>query len=206
MKIAIFGATGGIGRELIAQSLRRGHAVTAFVRDPARLQEYTDRITVLTGDIFDADGVARAVEGQDAVICALGSKDLKKTSVRATGTSNIIQGMKQKGVERLIVVSAMGIGSSWNTLSLFNRLFFATLLKNTRSDHEAQEAVVTASGLKWTIVRPSGLVDTPGTGVYSLGEDIRARTSKISRADVADLMLNELSDGALVHKAVTITN
>ena len=206
MKLSVFGGTGGIGRELLKQALGKGHEVTALVRDPARLQEYSDRVTMLAGDVFDADCVARVVSGQDAVLCALGSRDLKKTRVRAEGTSNIIQAMKQNGVDRLIVVSAMGVGSSWKTLSLFNRFFFATLLRNTRADHEAQEASVTASRLKWTIVRPSGLVDTPGTGAYRVGKDVRAKTSKIPRADVAHLILNALSDEALIHKAVTITN
>jgi uncharacterized protein YbjT (DUF2867 family) len=114
--------------------------------------------------------------------------------------------MKQEGVSRLIVVSAMGIGASWNDLSPINKLFFATLLSAARADHEAQEAAVMASGLDWTIVRPSALVDTPGTGVYGVGEGVRAKTSKIPRADVADAILNELAEGLLVGKAVTITN
>ena len=206
MKIAIFGATGGTGIELVKQSLERGHAVTAFVRDPTPLADSGDGLTIMTGDIHDMTDVARCVQGQDAVLCALGARDLKKTMIRTAGTANIINGMKQEGVNRLIVVSAMGIGASWNSLSRFNKLFFATLLRNARVDHEAQETAVKASDLDWTIIRPGGLVDTPGTGVYSVGENIRAETSKIPRADVADLILNELAEGALVGKAVTITN
>jgi putative NADH-flavin reductase len=160
----------------------------------------------MAGDIYDKQSVARCVQGQDAVLCALGARDLKKTMVRTTGTVNIINAMKQNNVRRLLVVSAMGIGTSWNTLSLLNRLFFATILSSARSDHEAQETAVEASGLDWTIIRPSGLVNTPGTGVYMFGENIRAKTSKIPRADVADLMLNALEAGSLVHQAITITN
>jgi putative NADH-flavin reductase len=126
--------------------------------------------------------------------------------IRTAGTVNIIKAMKQNSVSRLLIVSAMGIGESWNSLSLLNKLFFATLLRNARADHEAQEAAVKASGLDWTIIRPSGLVDSPHTGVYNVGENIHARTSRIARADVADLILNELEEGSLVHKAVTITN
>lgn len=206
MRIAVFGATGGTGIELVEQARERGHAVTAFVRDPAPLAHGGDGLTIMTGDIHDVAAVARCVQGQDAVLCALGSRDLKKTMIRATGTVSIIDGMKQEGVSRLIVVSAMGIGASWNDLSPINKLFFATFLSGARADHEAQEAAVTASGLDWTIVRPSGLVDTPGTGVYRAGEGIRATTSKIPRADVADLILNELAEGLLVGKAVTITH
>jgi uncharacterized protein YbjT (DUF2867 family) len=80
------------------------------------------------------------------------------------------------------------------------------LLKSSREDHEGQEAAVKGSGLDWTIVRPSGLTDAPRTGVYDVGENIPANTSRIARADVADLILKELKVNALIGKAVTITN
>jgi putative NADH-flavin reductase len=99
----------------------------------------------------------------------------------------------------------MGTGDSWDTLSLVNKFFYATLLKSSREDHEAQETVVRESALNWTIIRPSGLTDDPRTGVYEVGENISAKTSKIARADVADLILKELQQNAFVRKAVTIT-
>ncbi len=207
MKIAIFGSTGKTGIELVKQALEQGHAVTAFVRDPARLAIENENLTCVTGDVFDASSVVKAVEGQDAVICALGAgSDLKKTTVRTTGTINIINSMQKNNIKRLVVVTAMGVGESWNTLSAFNKLFFATLLKSSREDHETQEAAVKDSGLDWTIVRPSGLTETPRTGVYDVGENIFATTSKIARADIADLILKELEQNALIGKAVTITN
>ena len=206
MKIAIFGATGGTGSELVKQALGRGHSVTIFVRNPAQLAKKGDGLTIITGDIHDLSSVERSIQGQEAVICALGARGLKKTMIRTEGTVNIIDAMKKNNVRRLMVVSAMGVGDSWNSLSMVNKLFFALLLKNTQEDHETQEAAVKESGLDWTIIRPSGLVDTPRTGVYSIGENIRAKTSQIPRADVADFILNELEKQALVHKAVTITN
>jgi putative NADH-flavin reductase len=206
MKLAIFGATGGTGAELVKQAIERGHSVTAFVRNPAKLANKGEGLTIVTGDIHNLTDVERSIQGQDAVICALGARDLKKTMIRTVGTVNIINAMKKNNLRRLIVVSAMGVGESWNSLSMVNKLFFAILLKSTREDHEAQEAAVKESGLDWTIIRPSGLVNAPRTGVYSVGENIRAKTSQISRADVADLILNDLEEGALAHRAVTITN
>jgi putative NADH-flavin reductase len=73
----VFGATGGTGLELIGQALERGHAVTAFVRDPAPLAHGGDGLTIMTGDIHDAAAVARCVQGQDAVLCALDSRELR---------------------------------------------------------------------------------------------------------------------------------
>ena len=92
MKLAIFGATGKTGIELVKQALDQGHAVTAFVRDSARLTIEDENLTIVTGDVFDPASVTQAVQGQDAVICALGAgSELKKTTVRTTGTINIIE-------------------------------------------------------------------------------------------------------------------
>ncbi len=206
MKLAIFGAGGGTGKELVKQAVKRGHLVTAFVRNPAQLANMGNALTLTTGDIQDLASVEQTVQKQDAVVCALGARDLKKTMIRTEGTVNIINAMKKHDVRRLFVVSAMGVGESWDSLSAVNKMVFATVLKSAREDHEAQEAAVKDSGLDWTIIRPSGLVDTPRTGVYNVGENIRAKTSQISRADVADLILGELENQVLVRKAVTITN
>lgn len=179
MKLAIFGATGKTGIQLVKQALEKGHQVTAFVRDPLRLPVEHGQLNFVRGDVFDPANVAEAVQGQDAIICALGSSELKKTTVRSKGTTNIIQAMKEHGVQRLLVVTAMGTGDSWDTLSLVNKFFYATLLKSSREDHEAQEAAVKESGLDWTIVRPSGLTDEPRTGVYEVGEKIPAKNLQL---------------------------
>ncbi len=207
MKIAIFGSTGRTGIELVKQSLEKGHSVTAFVRDPARMPIEDKRLVLVAGDVFDPASVDQAVVGQDAVISVLGGgNDLKKTTVRTTGTINIINSMKKHRVNRLVVMTAMGVGESWVTLSLINKIFFATFLKSARDDHESQEFAVKNSGLDWTIIRPSGLQDSPWTGAYEFGEKILAKKSTIARADVADLILKELELNQLIDKAVTITN
>lgn len=206
MKLVIFGATGKTGIELVKQSLENGFKVTAFVRNPLKLMIENENLTITTGDVYDASGVEQAIKDQDAVVCALGvGTSLKKTTVRSIGTRNIISGMHKSNVKRLIVVSAMGVGESWNTLSFFNKFFFATLLKNSRNDHEAQEKAVKESKLDYTIIRPSGLTDAPRTDAYTYGETIKAKKAKISRADVADLIIKELRKSNLVGKAVTIT-
>jgi len=206
MKLTIFGASGKTGVELLRQALEKGHEVTAFLRDPARLPVKHDLMELVIGDVLTAENIADAVQGQDAVVCILGSNDLKKTNIRSTGTANIIKAMKQENIQRFIVVSAMGTGDSWHTLSSTGKFLYATVLKSSREDHEAQETAVKESGLDWTIIRPSGLTDEPRTGGYEVGENIPAKTSRIARADVADLILKELEQNAFIGKAVTITN
>jgi uncharacterized protein YbjT (DUF2867 family) len=206
MKLVIFGATGGTGQEVVRQSVEGGHTVTAFVRDPSRLNDENGQVKMITGNINDPEAVAEAVSGQDAVVCALGSRELKATSVRTNGTINIIQAMKDKNLKRLVVVSAMGTGESWNTLPLASKLLYATMLRSARIDHESQEAAVRESGLDWTTIRPSGLTDSPKTGEYQFGENIKTDSSSISRADVADLILKSLEDSSLIGNALTISS
>jgi putative NADH-flavin reductase len=205
MKLVIFGATGKTGNEIVRQALQKGHHVTAFVRDPARMGVTHDHLSIQEGDVLDPDRVREAIQDHDAVICSLGSSELGKTSIRSQGTANIVQAMDETRGRRLLVVSAMGVAESWSTLSLFGKLIFATLLRSARLDHEEQERVVRASEVDWTIVRPSGLTDDPASGNYMLGENIRAKTSRIARADVANFIITELSDNAYLRKAVTIT-
>lgn len=206
MKLIVFGATGKTGLEIVKQSLAQEYEVTAFVRSPSKMTLENDHLQLITGDVCDFTAVTQAVQGQDGVICSLGTNSLGRTTVRSEGTDNIIKAMEENHVKRLLVVSAMGIGESWSTLSSTNKIFFNTVLRNTRKDHEKQEALVKESNLDWTIVRPSGLTDTPITENYGVGENIAAETSRIARADVAHFIVKELEDNAFVCKAVTITN
>ena len=207
MNLVIFGATGGTGLQVIKAALDQGHTVTAFVRDPNRLSIRNQQLQVVSGDVTDPEAVAQVIHNQDAVICTLGGgRDLKKTTIRTTGTEHIIQAMDEHKVNRLVVVTAMGTGESWDSLSALNKVFFATVLSSARADHENQEKAVKASELDWTIIRPSGLTDGPRTGEYQSGENIRAKSSTIARADVADLILKSLEDDQMIRKALTITH
>lgn len=206
MKIVVFGATGKTGKEIVKQSLVRGDEVTAFVRGPSKMKLEHDDLKIITGDVHEYSAVTRAIQGQDAVICSLGTSELGKTNVCSKGTANIIRAMKENQVKRLIVVTAMGVGESWSTLSFVNKLFFATLLRNARQDHEKQEVVVRESDLDWTIIRPSGLTDTALTESYAIGEKISVKTSQIARADVAHAIIKEIHDETFMYKAVTISN
>lgn len=74
MKVLIFGATGGTGRALAAQALEQGHVVTAFARDPAKVRASQQNLTVARGNMLDSKSVEAAVQGQDAVLSALGTR------------------------------------------------------------------------------------------------------------------------------------
>ena len=134
MKLVIFGATGTVGAQVVQQALEQGHAVTAFVRNLAKLDLQHPRLSFAQGDVMDASAVEQAIRGQDAVICVLGSGKQLKSTIRSEGTRQIIRSMEKVGVRRLICQSTLGTGDSWaqrhthlDLISALAILFFLTV-------------------------------------------------------------------------------
>jgi putative NADH-flavin reductase len=207
LRILVLGATGGTGREIVARALARGHAVTALVRDPARLGAPDRRLKVLTGDALDAAAVDAAVQGQDAVLCALGHRQfLGASRILSAATANVVVAMERNGVRRLVVETALGIGDSAFRMGLlYTVIVIPLVLPFYFWDKTRQERLVAASTLAWTIVRPGALTDGPATGAFRVGAGAGVgglvRTHAISRADVAEFMLDALSSDAFVRQA-----
>ena len=201
MKLLIFGSTGSIGRELVNQAVEQGHTVTAFARDPAKLDIKHTNLQVVQGDAMDLASVAKAVQDQEAVLCSLGAG--RKGTVRSEGTRNIIRAMEEEGVRRLICQTTLGVGDSRGNLDFFWKyIMFGMLLRPMYADHVRQENYVKQSRLDWTIVRPGAFTDGKRTGDYLHGFPATDKSTKlkISRADVADFMLKQLIDDTYLHK------
>ncbi len=188
---------------MLASALAQGHDVTAFTRSPDKMNA-ADGVQVAQGDVFDADSVAAAVAGHDGAIVALGSTGLRDKTTLAAGTRNVVSGMVAHGVERLVVLSAVGVGESWGQGSLLARVMFRTLLRNILADHTAQEEVVRASSLDWTIVRAAILTENPASG--RVIADNEGRVGRISRADVAEFLVSEAGERAYSRQAISITS
>ncbi len=157
---------------------------------------------------MDAVAVETAIQGQDAVVCVLGAGKQLKSTIRSEGTQQIIQAMQQVGVRRLICLSTLGAGESWSNLNLYWKyVMFGFILRQVFADHQRQEALVKSSGLDWTIVRPSALTDGPHTGQYrhSFPSSDRNITLQISRADVADFILKQLSDQSYLYQSPSLS-
>ena len=195
MNLLVFGATGSIGRELVRQALDLGYRVSAFVRDPAKLDIEHPELRVFAGNALEPASVEAAMRDQEAVLCALGAG--RKGVVRSEGTRNILRAMENAEVTRLICQTTLGAGESWGNLNFFwKRVMFGMLLRQAFEDHVMQENHVKQSRLDWTIVRPGAFTDGERTGKYRHGFPGSDRTTqlKISRADVADFMLRQLKD------------
>lgn len=203
MKVLIFGATGATGREVVKKALDCSHSVRAFVRNPAKFDIRHANLDLMVGDVTDPTLVERAVKGSDAVVSALGSgNSLGSHPALSDGVQNIIRSMDFVGVHRFVYLSMLGVGGSGKQLGLVDRyIVLPTLLRNVMQDHAREEGLIKRSKLDWVIVRPARLTNGPYTGGYRSGEDVRegALLASISRADVADFMVKQLTDDQYVH-------
>ena len=222
MKLTIFAATGGIGRQLLGQAIAAGHDVTAVARNPQGLSPVPAR--AVAADLASADPAAlqRAVTGADAVLSALGPRTRADAGVAARGTEVITEAMRAAGVRRVIVVSAAPIGTIASPDrphpprhdpgdGFIIRYLADPIVKRALRAHYADlarmEDVLRDSDLDWTIVRPPRLTDKPVTGRYrtAYGQNIR-RGVFVSRADVAHYMVSVLANPETFHRTVGIAN
>lgn len=196
MKIAIIGASQGIGHELLRIALDAGHEVTALLRNPAKLTISNSRLRIVKGDILDPATVATAVAGNDAVCLCIGIPPTRRpVTVFSRGAECVLAAMGPGTHSRLITVTGIGAGDSKGHGGFFyDRVINPLLLGTIYADKDRQESIVKASEVKWLIVRPGFLTNGPLTGTYRVIDDLSGVTAgKISRADVADFMLKQLA-------------
>ena len=206
MRVIVLGAGGKTGGAVVQQAQAAGHQVTAFVHH-AGDYDGPAGVDVAEGDATDADAVAAAVAGQDAVIDTIGGKTPYKsnTTLEADVARAVIAAMTRSGVRRLLVTSSVGVGDSLANGTLGLRLLLKTFLRGSTADKAAMEGAVTASGLDWTIARPAILTDKPATGtVRTFDPATGEKARRISRVDLAAWLVAQLDDSDNVRRAVTV--
>lgn len=205
LHLFVLGATGGIGRSVVEQASRRGHRVTAFVRSPERLGPPRDGLTILRGDPRDADALRAALPGHDAVLSALGPPGIGPTTVVGDCARSTVAAMQATGVRRLLVV---GVAVLFEGDGLLGAIARRTFLRNVARDSAEMERVVGASGLDWTVVRPPRLTNGPLTRAYGAADGRMPPAARltISRADVADFLLDEVERPAHLRRIVGVAS
>jgi putative NADH-flavin reductase len=188
VKVLVLGATGGTGRQIVAQARAAGHQAAAF-------------------DRHGGSPLAPALAGQDAVISAIGrGKSFKANGLIEKVVPEILSAMKAAGVRRLIFMSALGVGPSAQDSPIMAKVFFRTLLRGIYADKLIGDELIRRSDLDWTIVQPSQLTDGPLTGTYRSGERLQmSGMPQISRADTAQFILRQLDDRANIRKTVIVS-
>ena len=206
MKITIFGATSATGKQLVERSLKAGHEVTAFVRDASKLQITNDKLKVITGDALNSQQVENAVKGSDAILSTLGPKG-KPMVMAAESTQNIVSAMEKHAVKRLVVISVAGVAvpQDQRKPNVVDKLlkFF---LKDVFVDRENQLNILQSSQVEWVAVRLPRLTDDVGTGSVKVFFGSPSPSMKVTRADVADFMLRQLTENEFLRQAPIIRN
>ena len=208
MKIAIIGASHGIGSELLKAAIEEGHEVTALVRDPAKLNTNIPGLKVIKGDILDPSSVAAAIAGQEAICVCIGIPPTRKpVDVFSRGTQNILAAIGKESNQKLILITGIGAGDSKSHGGFFyDRIINPLLLGSSYADKDRTESIVKASNVEWLIVRPGFLTNGSRTGKYRVIENLSGVTAgKISRADVADFILKQLASPTCFGKTPLVT-
>jgi putative NADH-flavin reductase len=195
MKITVIGATRGIGLALTQMALARGHEVTALVRDVSKMEISHPKLRVLQGDMGNQKSIETALVGQDAVCVCIGVPPSRKpVNVFSNGARTLLAAMQKTPTVKVVSVTGIGAGDSRGHGGfLYDKLIQPLLLKSIYEDKDREEAVLKASSLEWMIVRPGLLTNGESSGKYRVLTELRGVTAgKISRADVADFILQQL--------------
>ena len=204
-KVLIIGASRGIGLETVRAALRAGHSVRALARSAASIPIQDANLEKVSGDALDRDTIRNALQDVDVVIQTLGVDFVPRlifegTSLFSRSTRILVDAMKAVGVKRLVSVTGLGAGDSRGHGGLlYDAIVFPLLLKRVYDDKDVQEQIIKSSGLDWTIARPGRLIDNPATGRYlALATSTDWRAGSITRADVADFLVRQIDDRALI--------
>jgi putative NADH-flavin reductase len=201
MNILLFGATGRTGRRILTQAVERGNSVVAFVRDPGKLNFTHPRLRIILGDVMDANAVANAIAGNDAVLSAIGKQDATR---RVQALENIVAGMKRHNVQRIIAIGGSGCLQFDEQRRYHETPQFPEIFRNGSLAHwEVCQRLMT-SGLDWTFVCPPDIPDGERTGKYITQATYRPNGNRVYTGDLADFMLNELMKNEFVKLRVGI--
>lgn len=194
MRIFVVGASGGIGRLVLERGLARGHSFTGLSRESVRIPHWP-RVTSVEGHATDLAVLRRELPGHDAVVFALGIDRRGRTSLFSDATRALIAAMDQAGVRRLVAVTGVGAGDTRGHGGfLYNSILFPLLTRHRCADKDRQEALIAASRLDWTIVRPARFVEGIAEEPFEALTELVPGTilTRVSRAEVADFILGEL--------------
>ena len=208
MKIALIGASGTVGQRILQEALTRGHQVVAIVRDPARITQKDEKLSVVTGDLLNGESISKAVAGYDVVISAYGPAHGAEYTMKAMA-QKLIDAVKQAGVQRLLIVGGAGSLEVAPGLQLVNSPNFLEAWKPVALAHGEALEVYRKADLDWTYFSPAAMFQ-PGerTGAFRIGTDQlvvdEKGESRISTEDYAVAMLDEVEKPRFIRKRFTI--
>ncbi len=203
LRLAILGASGGVGRRVVALALERGCTLACQTRDAEKLESLADRVRICVCDPSDCAGLASLVEDADLVVYALGVDGMGATRLFSQSTAALLEAMKSKGVPRLIAVTGVGAGETRGHGGLlYNRIIFPLFTKKRYLDKDRQEALIATSDLEWIIVRPAPFQDRQAPGELQVHTRIEKDTQlrRITRDEVAAFIVAQFESDRYLHQ------
>ena len=207
MKIAIIGASAGIGLQTTRLALEKGHEVITLSRRDVPLPDHA-KLRRVQGSATSSNDVRAAVEGADSILVTLGVKSPFATTLFSDSARILLQMIRQMGSSpTLIVLTGFGAGDSWGYNSFPVKLLFTLLLKAVYADKNEQEQLVAGGYPRWEIVRPGRLTNGTMTGHYRVLDSLveGMRVGAISRADVAHFMVSQAEHPTYLGKYPALT-
>jgi len=209
--VLIIGASRGVGLETLKRAMKGGHKVRALSRSASNIPVSNPELEKITGDALDRGAVRQALIGVDAVIQTLGVAAgpeiiCKPVRLFSEATRVLVTAMEEAGVKRLICLTGFGAGDSRNKGGFLYNTAFNLFLRRAYDDKDVQEEIIRKSTLEWVIARPVILTNGPRTGSYRALVDRKDwRCGFISRADVADFLVEQIDDDALLGKTPVLS-
>jgi putative NADH-flavin reductase len=210
MKIALFGASGTIGQRIAQEALKRGHEVTAIVRDPSRIELSNPQLTVKRGNVLNPDSVTQVVAEHDVVVSAIGPSQNQPAPALSEAAHSLLDGVKLAGVKRLLVVGGAGSLEVAPGVQLVDTPDFPAAWKPVAQAHrDALEVYRQNNDLDWTYFSPAAFI-APGerTGKYRLGTEQLVTNeqgeSRISAEDYAVALLDEIEQPRFIRQRFTV--
>lgn len=203
MQITVFGANGKVGRLVVAEALRRGHTVGAFVHNHSSLPTH-DRLRTARGDIYDAAQVAASIEGSDAVVSTLSSWGTAHKDVLATAMEHLVPAMQSASVQRLVSLTGADARASSDALSPIHRLshrLIAVGAGKVLADGERHISLLEQSGLDYTVLRSPIMLQLGNAMAFQLIDSRPLPWATIHRLSVAVAMVDQLEDRGHLRQA-----
>jgi putative NADH-flavin reductase len=207
MKIAIIGASAGVGLLVTRLALEKGHGVTTLSRRVVPLPDHP-KLKRVQGSATNANNVRAAVEGADAILVTIGTKSPFATTMFSDSARILLQTIREIGSSpMLIILTGFGAGDSWGYNSIPMKVLFTLFLKRAYVDKSEQERLIAGGYPRWEIVRPGRLTNGNMRGKYRVLNELteEMKVGAISRSDVAHFMLAQAEDPTYLGKYVALT-
>ncbi|WP_341347717.1 NAD(P)H-binding protein [Paenibacillus sp. FSL H3-0469] len=213
-KILILGASGRTGRLILDYALRKGYKVNALVRNPDKIQP-REGLTLFKGTPENPEDIDHAMEGTQGVLVALNNvrtsdfpwaKQVSPPRFMANAVKGTVIAMEKRGLRRIVIISALGVGDSFSTAPILLRwLEKYTNVGKTYDDHNWVDQEIRDTDTDWTLVRAVGLSNSDKSKTLQVTEVGGPKPALIiSRMNVAKFAVDALENDAYIHKAPII--